>query len=51
MPVGHGKKSGFTFFVEKKAILGRKKPFLGHIVSLKIFVQFSCFVPGKKYLK
>ena len=36
MPVDHGEKSGLTFFNTKKAIQGRKKPFLGHTVSLKI---------------
>ena len=32
LPVGHGKKSGFTFLKSKKAILGRKKPFSGYRV-------------------
>ena len=31
IPVGHGKKSGFTFFLKsKKLVLDWKKTFLGH---------------------
>ena len=36
MPVGHGKKSGFTFFEVEKSHLRSKKATLGHTVSLKI---------------